>query len=405
MTTIHVVGTSDTKAAELLYLCDLLRQNGANVVLVDIGTGTAGCAVDVSSRTVAAFHPDGADAVLSGKDRGNAVAGMGTAFAAYCTAHVSEIQAIIGIGGGGGTSMVCAGLRMLPYGVPKVMVSTLASGDVAPYVGTSDIVMVPSVTDLAGLNRLSRQILHNAAYSIAGMAERPYQAPAQSKPSVGLTMFGVTTPCVTRLTRMIEDRFDCVVFHATGTGGRSMEQLLREGMLQGLLDITTTEIADELVGGVLSAGPTRLDAVAETGSPYVASVGALDMVNFWAPETVPERFKDRLFYHHNPNVTLMRTTVAECEKIGHWIGDKLNHCDGPIRLLLPEKGISALDIDEGPFCDPQARDALFTALRDTIRETSARKIISLPYHINDDAFADAAAETFADLMRDKIERT
>nr|WP_252731336.1 Tm-1-like ATP-binding domain-containing protein [Lentibacter algarum] len=394
---IHLVGTSDTKSAEITYLADLLKQGGADTCIIDVGTRAAGCAVNVSSSEIAAQHPDGTEAVLGGDDRGQAVAAMADSFARYCHANQSKIGAIIGLGGGGGTSIVTAGMRTLPYGVPKLMVSTLASGDVAPYVGTSDIIMMPSVTDIAGLNRISRRILHNAAHAILGMAAAPYTAPDDTRPSVGLSMFGVTTPSVTQISEEIAARLDGVIFHATGTGGRSMEELLGQGMLDGLIDITTTEIADEVVGGVLSAGPARLDAVIASGKPYVGSVGALDMVNFWAPDTVPERFKDRLFYHHNSNVTLMRTTAAEAAEIGTWIAGKLNKSTGPVCLLLPEKGISALDIEGGPFWDVAANDALFTALERTLNQTASRSIKRLPCHINDPAFSAAAAQAYFDI--------
>lgn len=396
---VYLVGTADTKADELVYLADLLSQGGVEVLRVDVGTRRPGCDMDISAREIARHHPAGADAVLGGDDRGQAMAAMSDALALYCARNKHEIAAIIGIGGGGGTSIITAGMRELPYGVPKIMVSTLASGDVAPYVATSDLVMMPSVTDIAGLNRISRHILHNAAHAMLGMVQNAYVAPAQVTPSIGLSMFGVTTPCVTQISAELSDRFDCVVFHATGTGGRSMEQLLSQGMLDGLIDITLTEIADELVGGVLSAGATRLDGVIASGKPFVGSVGALDMVNFWAPETVPEKFRDRLFYHHNSNVTLMRTTVEENAAFGHWIATKLNKAIGPVCLLLPEKGVSALDVDGGPFWNPDADSALFGALEHSLQTTRTRQVKRLPYHINDPDFSAAAAAEFLTMNR------
>ncbi len=399
MPSIYLVGTADTKGEELAYLRSILDRSGINVKLVDVGTRKPMISVDVPARTVAALHP-AAGGALETEDRGTAVAAMGEAFAAFCKTHAQDIAGIIGIGGGGGTSIITAGMRELPYGVPKVMVSTLASGDVGPYVDVSDIAMFPSVTDIAGLNRLSRAILHNAAYALLGMVQNPCAAASDDKPAIGLSMFGVTTPCVTAITPTLADRFDCLVFHATGTGGRAMEKLLAEGVLSGLIDITTTEIADHLVGGVLSAGPTRLDVVAATGAPYVGSLGALDMVNFWAPNTVPTKFSDRQFYHHNPNVTLMRTTPQECAEIGRWIGAKLNACKGSVRFLIPERGISALDIEGGAFHDPEADNALFDALAETTQQTVQRQIIRLPLHINDPAFAAAAANAFTDITKD-----
>ncbi|MGB7242021.1 MAG: Tm-1-like ATP-binding domain-containing protein [Sulfitobacter sp.] len=391
---IYLVGTHDTKAAELTYLRDLLVQGGAELHSIDVSTGDCLAMVDVSARDVAAHHPDGANAVLELEDRGQAVAAMASAFARLCAAQQHRISAIIGIGGGGGTSIIAPGMRQLPYGIPKVMVSTLASGDVAPYVGTSDILMMPSVTDLAGLNKISRHILHNAAQAVLGMATHPYVASRDTRPSIGLSMFGVTTPCVTQITAQLEGSLDCVVFHATGTGGRSMENLLIESMLDGLIDITTTEIADELVGGVLSAGPARLDAVIASGKPYVGSVGALDMVNFWAPDTVPDKFVDRHFYHHNDNVTLMRTTPAESAQIGEWLAGKLNKATGPVHILLPEKGISALDIKGGAFWDPAADAALFDAIEDRLAQNDQRRLTRLPLHINAPSFSTAAAEAY-----------
>lgn len=398
MNRVYVVGTADTKGDELAYLAAAVRDAGAAVLTVDVGTRSPTIDVDVSARDVAGHHPDGAAAALGTDDRGAAVAAMGEAFAVFLGGR-SDIAGVIGIGGGGGTSIVTAGMRRLPYGIPKLMVSTLASGDVGPYVDASDIVMMPSVTDLAGLNRLSRTILHNAANAIAGMVRTPY-ADAGGRPSVGLTMFGVTTPCVTAIADRLGDAYDCMVFHATGVGGRTMEKLVDDGVLTGVIDITTTEICDFVVGGVLAATEDRLGAVARTGVPYVGSVGALDMVNFWAPETVPDAFAGRLFYRHNPNVTLMRTTAAECREIGAWIASRLNACPGPVRVLIPEKGVSALDIEGGPFFDPDADGALFETIAETLHATGDRQIVRLPLHINDPAFAKAAADTFISLSRE-----
>lgn len=399
MPSIYLVGTADTKGEELAFLRAILSKSYPEVRSVDIGTRAPVVTMDMAAEAVALHHPDGASAVLGCDDRGKAVAAMGKAFAAFCKANASDIAGIIGIGGGGGTSMITQGMRELRYGLPKVMVSTLASGDTAPYVDVSDIAMFPSVTDIAGLNRLSRQILHNAAQALLGMVNSPATTATEDKAAIGLSMFGVTTACVTTITEHLKGRYDCLVFHATGTGGRAMEKLLADGVVAGLVDITTTEIADHLFGGVLPAAETRLDAVAATKTPYVGSVGALDMINFWAPETVPSQHKKRLFYHHNPNVTLMRTTPAENAELGRWIGRKLNACDGPVRFLIPEKGISALDIESGAFHDPDADAALFAALADTISETDQRQLIRLPHHINDPAFAAAAAKAFTDIAK------
>ncbi|TCU29472.1 uncharacterized protein (UPF0261 family) [Rhizobium azibense] len=395
MKNIYVVATADTKGEELDYLAACVEAAGGDVVRVDVGTRQPATAVDISAETVAACHPGGVGAVLAGDDRGRAVEAMGIAFSRFL-AERQDIAGVIGIGGGGGTSIVTAGMRNLPLGLPKVMVSTLASGDVAPYVDVSDIVMMPSVTDMAGLNRLSRVILHNAAQAITAMASRPAEVTA-SKPALGLTMFGVTTPAVTAMVERLKADYDCLVFHATGTGGRTMEKLADSGLVCGVLDITTTEVCDLLFGGVLPATSDRFGAIARSRLPYVGSVGALDMVNFWAPETVPGHYADRLFYRHNPNVTLMRTTSAECAQIGRWIGEKLNLCQGPVRFLIPERGVSALDIEGGAFFDPQADAALFAALEATVKPTAARRIIRLPLHINDPQFAEAAVAAYRDI--------
>jgi uncharacterized protein (UPF0261 family) len=396
MSRIYAVGTADTKGEELAYLATILRARFGDVCTVDIGIRTAGLKCDVTNADVAAYHEKGADHVLSGDDRGRAVSAMGEAFSRFIKAR-DDVAGVIGIGGGGGTAMICAGMRELPYGVPKIMVSTLASGNTAPYVGISDIVMMPAVTDLAGLNRLSRVILSNAAEAMAGMsAHRITQK--QGKPAIGLTMFGVTTPCVTAISAALRDTYDCLVFHATGTGGRTMEKLADSGMLAGFIDITTTEVADFLCGGVLPCTDDRFGAVARTRLPWVGSVGALDMVNFGAPDSVPARYKDRMFYNHNPQVTLMRTNADESARIGEWIANRLNACDGPVHLLIPEGGVSALDTPGGAFHDPVADAALFDAIGVTLHQSANRHLTRLPFHINDPAFSSAAINAFLSLI-------
>ncbi|WP_188671035.1 Tm-1-like ATP-binding domain-containing protein [Neptunicoccus cionae] len=401
MSKLYLVGTFDTKSEELEHLATLLRRGVLPLVTVDLSTQTSADAADFSARDVAAHHPKGADYVLGGSDRGHAVQAMGEAFARFCSTRQKDISAIIGIGGGGGSAMICEGLRALPYGLPKLLVSTLASGDMAPYIGSTDTIVVPSVTDLAGLNRLSRNILHNAAQALLGMTSSPYLRPIVEKESLGLSMFGVTTPCVTQITAQMKHHYDCVVFHATGTGGRTLESLLDSGYLSGVMDMTLTEIGDELVGGVLPSGPERLDAVARARKPWVGAPGAVDMVNFWAPDTVPKAFADRLFYNHNANVTLMRTTPDENVHIGTWIAAKLNKCRGPVTLLLPEGGVSALDITDGPFHDPKASAALFETLAAKFKQTAQRRLIRLPHHINDPAFSAAAVDAFQSLQQDQ----
>jgi uncharacterized protein (UPF0261 family) len=285
-------------------------------------------------------------------------------------------------------------MRELPIGLPKLMVSTLASGDVGPFVGVSDIAMMYSVTDIAGLNRISRAVLRNAANAIAGMVLAGEAPPVATKPAIGLTMFGVTTTCVTQAVDLLKGDYDCLVFHATGTGGRAMEKLADSGMLTGVIDATTTEVCDLLFGGVLSAGDDRLGAIARTGIPSVGSVGALDMVNFWAVETVPERYRRRNLHRHNPNVTLMRTTAEENATMGAWLAARLNRCDGPVRFLIPEAGVSALDAPGEPFHDPAADAALFAALTRDFQQTETRRLIRLPLHINDAAFSAALVDNF-----------
>jgi len=396
MKRIYVVGTADTKGEELAFLADAIAATGAAVSRVDVGTRDATIPVDVTAEEIASHHPDGGTAVLGGDDRGAAVAAMGVAFTRFAQSR-NDIAAMIGIGGGGGTSIITSGMRALPLGLPKIMVSTLASGDTAPYVDVSDIIMMPSVTDMAGLNRLSRVVLHNAAQAISGMAARP-APPPDGKPSIGLTMFGVTTPCVTAIADQLRLTYDCMVFHATGTGGRSMEKLADSGLLSGAIDITTTEVCDLLFGGVLPATEDRFGAVARTRLPYVGSVGALDMVNFGGPETIPERYRGRKFHVHNPQVTLMRTTAEENARIGRWIGERLNRMDGPVRFFLPEKGVSALDAQGQPFFDRDADQALFRSLEQTVRQTSNRRLIRVPHHINDGDFVAAIVDAIRPLL-------
>jgi uncharacterized protein (UPF0261 family) len=292
-------------------------------------------------------------------------------------------------------------MQALPIGIPKVLVSTLASGDVSAYVGASDVNMFHPVTDVSGVNRVSRRLLGNAAHALSGMMLHDVPEAQDDRPAVVLSMFGVTTPAVQAIADGLSSDFDCLVFHATGNGGRSMEQLVDQGDVAGILDITTTEICDLIVGGLLSAGEERLDSVARSQLPYVGSCGALDMANFWSPSSVPERFKGRTFYHHNPQVTLMRSTAEECAQIGVWIGEKLNACAGPVRFLLPLQGLSALDIKGGAFYDPKADEALFQALRDTVKQTSDRKLVELDMHINDPAFAVEAMRNFTEIFFEK----
>jgi uncharacterized protein (UPF0261 family)/ABC-type branched-subunit amino acid transport system ATPase component len=393
----YVVGTFDTKARELFYLRQCLDKLGLRVVTVDLSTSGRTSTASVHPREVARHHPQGESAVFSG-DRGSAVSAMALALEAFVRTR-RDLGGIISAGGSGGTSLATTGMRALPIGCPKVMVSTMASGDTRPYVGPSDICMMYSVTDVQGINRISEKVLANAAHALAGMIAHPVAESAVTKPAIGLTMFGVTTTCVQAVTKRLEDEADCLVFHATGVGGQSMEKLADSGLLAGAIDVSTTEVADEIGGGVLSAGATRMDVFARHSLPYVGSCGALDMINFGAWETVPDRFKGRKLYRHNATVTLMRTTVDDCRAIGEFIAAKLNAMRGPVRFLIPEGGVSAIDKPGQPFHDPEADRVLFTAIEQNFRGSSDRRLIRLPHHINDEAFADALVAAWHDVSR------
>jgi uncharacterized protein (UPF0261 family)/ABC-type branched-subunit amino acid transport system ATPase component len=393
----YVAGTFDTKGRELNYLRLCLEKLGLRVVTVDLSTSGKTSAASVSPREVARHHPQGESGVFSG-DRGSAVSAMATAFERYVLTR-RDLGGLISAGGSGGTTLATAAMRALPVGVPKVMVSTMASGDTRPYVGPSDICMMYSVTDVQGINRISERVLANAAHALAGMITHPVAGAQATKPAIGLTMFGVTTPCVQQVTQQLADDWDCLVFHATGVGGQSMEKLADSGLLEGVIDVSTTEIADEVAGGILSAGPTRLDVFARHALPWVGSLGALDMANFGAFDTVPEKFRGRRLYRHNPNVTLMRTTTEECRAIGEFLASKLNAMQGPVRLLVPEGGLSAIDRPGQPFHDPEADRALFEALERGFRAGADRRLVRLPHHINDEAFARALVDAWREVTR------
>jgi uncharacterized protein (UPF0261 family) len=308
-----------------------------------------------------------------------------------------EISGVIGLGGSGGTALIAPALRALPIGFPKVLVSTVASGQTSPYLGCADITLMPSVVDIAGLNSVSNRILSHAAHALVGMVTHPLTEQI-NRPTIGMTMFGVTTPCVTAVRRALEaSGNDCLVFHATGAGGQAMEKLVESGLIGGALDITTTEVADEVVGGVFRAGPARFDAILAKRIPYVLSVGALDMVNFGAMETVPPQFRDRKLHVHNAQVTLMRTTPEENRLVARWMANKLNRSVSPLILLIPEKGVSLLDAPGQPFYDPEADHALFSELEASIQQTAQRQIRRLPYHINDEAFASALVTAYREV--------
>jgi uncharacterized protein (UPF0261 family) len=386
---VYIIGTCDTKYAELSYAKELLTKAGAECALVDVGILGHNNAVDIPHTEVAKHHPSNPGFLSAGLDRGSAVTAMSEALEVFLLTR-GDVGGVLGMGGSGNTALVTRGMRALPVGLPKLMVSTVASGNTAPYVGATDICMMASVADVAGLNPVSRAVLGNAAHAMAGMVKSTVPAAAEDKPLLGMTMFGVTTPCVTRLREIFEHEYEPLIFHATGVGGQCLEKLIDSGMLKRVIDVTLTEVCDLFMDGVMSAGPDRLGAIARTGLPYVGSLGALDMVNFSA--IVPEKYKGRNLYVHNANVTLMRTTPRENEEIGRWIGEKLNRCEGEVRFLIPEGGVSAIDAPGQPFYDPEADKALFDSLEASVKQTVRRKIIRLPHHINDPAFAAALAE-------------
>lgn len=389
-----VVGTFDTKAEELHYLAGLLRAAGVRVVTVDIGTRFAAMGVDLSAAEVAAHHPLGPDAVLAARDRGVAVTAMSIALCACVGKHLAQggVDGMIGVGGSGGTAMIAPALRLLPIGRPKLLVSTMASGNMAPFVDGVDMTTVYPVTDIAGLNRLSRTILANAAHALAGMLVHAVPADSEDdKPAIGLSMFGVTTPCVQAVRALLQDDLDGQVFHANGPGGRTLESLAAAGMLEMVVDITTTEVGQHLAGGVCDAGPGRLDAAALHSLPWVGSLGALDMINWGAPDTIPAQHRQRLFHVHNPQVTLMRSTAEELAAAGLRIAEQLNRSTGEVRLMVPLGGLSMIDAPGQPFHDPQADAVLFETIRRNFIQTDKHHLIELAHHINDAAFAQAIA--------------
>jgi uncharacterized protein (UPF0261 family) len=390
--TILLIGTLDTKGTEYGYVRDLMTGRGHRILLLDAGVaGEPLITPDISAEAVAEAGGGSLAKLREQADRGAAMTIMaeGAARLAVQLHQEGKIDGILALGGSGGTAIASAAMRRLPVGLPKVMVSTVASGDVKPYVGIKDVTMMYSVVDIAGLNRVSRRVLANAAGAICGMVEQEMPA-AEDKPLIAATMFGVTTPCVTAVRERLEQAgYEVLVFHATGSGGQAMEGLVKDGFISGVADITTTEWCDELVGGVLSAGPERLEAAAAKGLPQVVSCGALDMVNFWAIETIPPQFKERTLYKHNPNVTLMRTTPQECAELGRIIASKLNRAKGPTALFIPRRGVSAIDKEGQPFYLPEADAALFDALRKNIRRPV--ELVELDLHINDPEFAAAMA--------------
>jgi uncharacterized protein (UPF0261 family) len=401
---VLLIGTLDTKGTEFAYVRDRLKAAGVAVLVADAGVmGPPAFEPDISRDAIFAAAGANAEQVKTAGDRGKAVelAARGAEKIAAQLHKEGRVSGVLSLGGSAGTTIGTAAMRALPVGVPKLMVSTLASGQVQPYVGTRDVMMMYSVVDVCGLNRISRAVLDNAAAAMAGMASSKFQVPSsksEDKPVVAATMFGVTTPCVESARKILEAAgYEVLVFHATGTGGRTMEGLVRDGLIAGVLDITTTELADELAGGVLSAGPDRLTAAGLTGVPQVISLGALDMVNFGPRDTVPDWYKHRLLYQHNPTVTLMRTTPEEMDRLGKGIAEKTSAASGPTSVFVPLRGVSAIDAEGKAFWWPEADAALFQSVRNWIAPNV--ELIELDLHINDPAFAAACANKLLELMK------
>ena len=393
--TVCIVGTMDTKGTEFSFIKGQIESVGVSTCVINTGIlGEPQLTPDISADEVAQAGGSSLQALRDEGDRGNSVAVMAQGAAAIVAEKqaAGEIDGIISLGGSAGTTIGTTAMQAVPVGVPKIMVSTLASGDTSPYVQSKDICMMYSVVDIAGINRLSRQILANAAGAIVGMVNVEVAEAIADKPLIAATMFGVTTPCVTKARKILEDAgYEVLVFHATGTGGQAMEDLVKGGFLVGVLDVTTTELADELVGGILSAGPDRLEAAGQSGLPQVVAPGALDMVNFGPPDTVPDKFSDRLFYQHNPTVTLMRTTPEETAELGRIMARKLSEAQGPTTVIIPTQGVSAIDKTDQPFDSPEAREAWREHLKAHIGGNVT--VIEMDAHINDDEFAAKLAET------------
>lgn len=402
MKTVAIVGTFDSKGREFLYLKELFTEIGLNTLTLHTGTFEPAFVPDVSNEEIAAEAGENLRELVARKDRARATAAMakGTEKIVLRLYQEGKFQGIISLGGSGGTSIITPAMRALPIGVPKIVVSTMASGNTEQYVGTSDVILMPSIVDVAGLNSISTRIFSNAVFAMAGMLEHEITK-VEKKPLVAATMFGVTTPCIETAKAYLEEQgYEVLVFHATGTGGRTMEDLVRSGYFQGVLDLTTTEWCDELFGGVLNAGPNRCEAAGLYGVPQVVSVGACDMVNFGPVDTVPERYKHRNLYRHNPTVTLMRTTVEENKAVGKKLAEKLNLAKGESVLMLPLKGVSMIDAEGQPFYGPEENEALFDALRTNLNRNKV-ELCEWDAHINDDSFAIAAAKKLIAMMESK----
>lgn len=398
---VAIVGTLDTKGIEFNFLKEQIEAHGVATFVIDVGIlGKPFFTPDVSAAEVAKAAGEDLQELIKEADRGHSVAVMckGAATIVEDLYRKGKFHGLISMGGGAGTNIGTTAMKALPTGVPKLMVSTIASGNTWPYVGIKDITMMPSIVDISGINRLSRQILANAAGAIAGMAKVEVKAKAQDKPLIAATMFGVTTPCVTKAREILEAAgYEVLVFHANGIGGRSMEDLIRSGFFEGVLDITTTELADEVVGGTRSAGANRLEAAGDTGIPQVVSAGALDMVNFGPRETVPAKFKGRKFYQHNPTATLMRTTKEENERLGKIIAEKLNRAKGPVTFIMPQKGVSLIDREGQPFHDAEADAAFLKSLTDNLDDRV--ELVEMDTDINDPQFATKAVNLLLENLR------
>ena len=397
--TVAIVGTFDTKGRELQFIRECIEERGLSTLCINTGVFDPVVKPDISSDQIASAVGEDMKAIVARRDRATAtdVLSRGAKVLIPQLYAQGKFDGIISIGGSGGTSLATPAMQALPLGVPKVMVSTMASGDTSPYVGTSDIVMMPSVVDVEGLNDVSKVIFSNAANAISGMVENRKEIENDGKPLLAATMFGVTTPCIKAAKAYLEEQgYEVLVFHATGTGGKCMESLIDQGFIKGVLDLTTTEWCDQVVGGVLNAGPDRLTAAGRKGIPQVVSAGALDMVNFGPMDTVPSRFKDRNLYKHNPTVTLMRTTSEELRQIGHEMAVRMNQAKGKTALMLPLKGVSAIDVEGGPFYDPEADQALFNTLKSETGDNV--EIIEMDTDINDPEFAVAAAKKLISML-------
>jgi len=400
---VVIVGTLDTKGEEFKYVKDIIENEGLETIVIDAGVlGEPYFEPDIDRSEVAEAGGDNIKDLVEAADRGRSMEIMSNGAAEIVEElnQKGKVAGIISLGGSAGTTIGTTAMKRLPVGIPKVMVSTLASGDTRPYVGTKDITMMYSVVDILGVNSLSSEILSNAAFAVAGMVKGKRPEPKEKRPLIAATMFGVTTPCVEKARDYLENHgYEVLVFHATGTGGQAMENLVEEGFISGVLDITTTELCDELVGGVLSAGPDRLEAAGKEGVPQVVSTGALDMVNFGPIDSVPKEFKDRNLYKHNPTVTLMRTTAAENKKLAEIIAEKLNKAESKTALFLPLKGVSMIDAEGQPFYGPDEDKMLFETLRKNI-DLEKVEIIEKDLHINDEEYALALAKKMIELIEE-----